>query len=132
MAERELAVFGSVLKRLVEVGERVSSEEEFGSLLDAITGIAGAVAASGTSVVVNEPASDGRHEAFLASLIEYVPRNIVCVPLKVQAGGAVVGVIEVLDKRGGDFTDGDRELLEVLAERVTPIVVRAREASLVD
>ena len=176
MAERDVEVFGPVLKRLVEVGERVSSEEEFAMLLDTITdatnevldaeaaslllveensntllfksasgvkkdvvkgvrldmgeGVAGTVAVTGTPLIVNEPEKDQRHEAFLASLIEFSPKNLICVPL--TDNGAVVGVLEVLNKREGSFTEEDRELLEALAAKVTPIVVKAREASLVD
>ena len=176
MAERDVEVFGPVLKRLVEVGEKVSSEEEFAMLLDTITdatnevldaeaaslllleensntllfksasgvkkdvvkgvrldmgeGVAGTVAVTGKALIVNEPQKDQRHEAFLASLIEFAPKNLICVPLKDK--GVVIGVLEVLNKREGAFTEEDKSLLETLAAKVTPIVVKARGASLID
>ena len=176
MAERDVEIFGPVIKRLVEVGNGVSSEEEFALLLDTITdatnevldaeaaslllvdentntllfksasgvkgdvlkgvrldfgeGVAGTVAVTGNPLIVNQPENDQRHEAFLASLIEFAPKNLICVPL--SDGGSVIGVLEVLNKREGNFTKEDQDLLEMLAAKVTPILIKARQSSLID
>jgi class 3 adenylate cyclase len=51
-------------------------------------------------------------------------RSALCVPMISQ--GKVIGVIEVLNKRGGDFTDEDRDVLHSIATSVSIAMENAR------
>ncbi len=54
-------------------------------------------------------------------------RSILCLPL--VHGGQKIGVIEILNKAGGSFTSGDRQLLEMLAR---PLAVAVHTIYLLD
>ena len=45
----------------------------------------------------------------------FVTRNAICVPVNGVTTKKVVGAIQVLNKRHGDFDDADRKTLETLA-----------------
>ncbi len=88
-------------------------------------GIAGWVAANREPIVANDPASDPRHDQQLADLIGYAPENILCVPL--VADEAALGVIELLDKDGGQgFDDNDLRLLVLIAGQASAAIQLAR------
>ena len=89
-------------------------------------GIAGHVARTGETVVVPSARSDQRFFQEVDSETGYETRTLLAVPVlgreREAEGGAprvVVGVIEVLNKRSSPtFDEGDRRLLERLAEQV--------------
>jgi signal transduction histidine kinase len=62
-------------------------------------GIAGWVATHDQPALVNDTHSDPRHLRQIAIETQYWPDSILCVPLKVE--GQVIGVIEVLNRIGG-------------------------------
>ena len=88
-------------------------------------GIAGWVAESGQPLVVNSPEDDPRHAWLLASIINFQTKSILCVPLKDEKE-VVVGVIEVLNKQEGPFTPDDKDALQLLARKITPVVLQAK------
>lgn len=63
-------------------------------------GIAGWVAAHDVPALVNDTLRDPRHLRQIALETGYEAHSILCVPLKVE--GQVIGVIEVLNKTGGE------------------------------
>src|SRR5690606_17467031 len=94
-------------------------------------GIAGHVAATGETVEVPSARGDGRFFEQVDATTGYRTRSLVAVPVlgrerdgdpgrRAALGGRpVVGVIEVLNKRSAPtFDEGDRRLLERLAEQV--------------
>src|SRR3954470_9245507 len=73
-------------------------------------GIAGWAAATGQPVAVSDASQDPRFAAGVAQGMGYVPKSVLCIPLR--SGQAVVGVIQLFDKAGGHpFTAVDMELL---------------------
>jgi len=87
-------------------------------------GIAGYVAARGDSLIVNDVKG---HPQFMSEIDEYTDystRSALCVPIISQ--GKVLGVIEVLNKRGGDFVASDKDLLHSIASSVTIAMENAR------
>ncbi len=87
-------------------------------------GIAGYVAARGDSLLVNDVKG---HSQFMSKIDEYTDfstRSALCVPIISQ--GKVLGVIEVLNKRSGDFVASDKELLHSIASSVTIAMENAR------
>jgi class 3 adenylate cyclase/GAF domain-containing protein len=87
-------------------------------------GIAGYVAARGDALIVNDVKG---HPQFMSKIDEYTDfstRSALCVPIISQ--GKVLGVIEVLNKRGGDFVASDKDLLHSIASSVTIAMENAR------
>src|SRR3954469_14524911 len=74
-------------------------------------GIAGWVALSGQPVARSDVAQDARFAGGIAERIGYVPRTVLCLPLR--SGDDVIGVIELFDKTNGQpFSAGDMQVLE--------------------
>jgi len=89
-------------------------------------GIAGYVAVSGESVIVNDPAGDSRWSNRVSRQTGTETRNMMTIP--VQNRGTVVGVLQVLNKRGGaPFTPEDESLLQKIAG---PIAIALENAEL--
>ena len=103
---------------------------QVGTGLDAIQirlpnhlGIAGAVFTSGKTINIPYAYADLRFNPAFDKKTGYFTRSILCVPV-VNKDGKVIGVTQVLNKRGGPFNEED----EVAAEGVhRPGVDRAAE-----
>jgi two-component system NtrC family sensor kinase len=88
-------------------------------------GISGSVAATATAIRIadaqTDPRWDGRRYDEASG---FTTRSILCVPMLTR--GKVVGVVQVLNRRGGPFTDDDQRLLEALASMGAVAVENAR------
>ncbi len=85
-------------------------------------GIAGAVAAWGRPVLVDNIETDRRFRRL--NHPQYQTKSLLCVPLRVE--GEVVGVINVNNKTSGEsFDEDDLALLVMLTERVASAIERA-------
>ncbi|MBE7468013.1 MAG: GAF domain-containing protein [Anaerolineales bacterium] len=88
-------------------------------------GIAGWVATHDQPALVNDTLSDPRYLRQVAKEIGYEAHSILCVPLKVE--GQVIGVIEVLNKTGGQqFNHYHQVLLTELTKWAAIAVHNAR------
>ncbi|MCB0211983.1 MAG: GAF domain-containing protein [Anaerolineae bacterium] len=87
-------------------------------------GIAGQVAQSGQPLIISDAGLDARHFKDLDEKIQFVTRNILCVPLILH--GQVIGVLQVLNKKVGDFTQNDSELLSSIASYAAIAIENAR------
>ncbi|HWF45512.1 MAG TPA: GAF domain-containing protein [Bryobacteraceae bacterium] len=74
-------------------------------------GIAGLVFTTGKGVVVNDPYNDPRFNQSIDADTGFITRNLVCAPI-VTAKREVIGVLQVLNKRHGEFGPDDLALLE--------------------
>lgn len=91
-------------------------------------GVAGWVAANGKPVKIDDAAGDPRWSSKVANRVNYATRNMLCVP--VYSKGAVIGVLQVINKKGGKpFADRDLRLLESIA---SPTAVSLDNAMLYD
>ena len=77
-------------------------------------GICGHVAADSELVNVHDAYSDPRFDASWDKRTDYRTRNVLCAPLLTHED-RVVGVVEVLNKKGGQFTKYDESVLLGLA-----------------
>jgi adenylate cyclase len=77
-------------------------------------GIAGHVATTGETLNIQEAYSDPRFNQEVDRRTGYRTRSILCMPIKTSAG-EVIGVVQVLNKKGGPFTDEDEALLSALS-----------------
>ncbi|MGD0530209.1 MAG: GAF domain-containing protein [Polyangiaceae bacterium] len=73
-------------------------------------GLAGYVASTGQPLAVSNVEKDARFASAFAQKVAYIPKNILCVPMTLA--DRTVGVLEMLDKRGGvPFGVRDIEIL---------------------
>jgi len=84
-------------------------------------GIAGWVAQSGQAVRVPDVNLDPRFCSDIDRQTGYRTRNLAAAPVK-NREGVVVGVLQVLNKRLGDFTDEDLKLLQELARQTEEVL----------
>ena len=77
-------------------------------------GIAGEVAATGKSMIVDEPYSNKKFVGDFDKLTNIKTRNILCVPM-LNVKGEVIGVFELLNKKSGTFNKSDEEFLSIMA-----------------
>lgn len=77
-------------------------------------GIAGWVAKTRTSVVIDDAKNDARWSNRVATKTDFPTRNMMCAP--VLSGNELIGVLQVINKkRGSKFTSNDLTLLEMIA-----------------
>ncbi len=73
-------------------------------------GIVGWVAREGKPAIVNDAEEDSRFLGRVDQATGFRTKNLLCVPI--QAKGRVIGVLEVVNKKGGeDFTEHDLEVV---------------------
>lgn len=101
------------------VFEAVSGEGDdrlVGSRLPAGTGIAGWVAASGQSMLIDDLGDSPHFSGTAAASTGYVPRSIMAAPL--FSDDECIGVLEVLDRGSAGVREmADVELLDLLADQ---------------
>lgn len=88
-------------------------------------GIAGLVAATGQSLLVEDAYADARFYRAVDEMTGYRTRQILCVPIK-NPRGQIVGALEVLNKRSGSFSAEDEEVLSLLASQVGVALANAQ------
>ncbi len=86
-------------------------------------GLVGVVAETGRPEIVNNPANDPRIYSKVSSDVGFTNRNMICVPL--ISRDQAIGVIELLNKEGGDFDSDDLERLQGIAATVAVAIENA-------
>ncbi len=102
-----------------EPGEQVEKQR-----VPAGQGIAGWVVERGEVAVVEDPKDDPRFYAGMDEASGFETRNILALPLKVR--DRTVGVVEVINKREGAFTDIDQQLAGALANQAAIAIDNAQ------
>jgi signal transduction histidine kinase len=88
-------------------------------------GIAGHVAKTGKSLHVKDPYKDPRFSPEWDLLTGYRTKSILAAPMKNHLG-RTIGVIQVLNKRRGEFTDTDAIILAALATQAAISIDNSR------
>ncbi len=81
-------------------------------------GIAGTAFTTGKTISIPHAYADLRFNPALDKQTGYFTRSILCVPL-VNKNGKSIGVTQVLNKRGGPFTDEDESRLKAFTAQVS-------------
>jgi response regulator RpfG family c-di-GMP phosphodiesterase len=92
--------------------------------VEAGQGIAGWVASTGRPALVNDVANDSRFERRFDRATGFVTRSILCLPLTFE--GKVIGVLELLNKKNGDFDAEDETLLGSLGDQAAISIEHVR------
>ena len=98
-----------------EVGEGLGAEQiRFPNHM----GIAGSVFSSGETISIPHAYADLRFNPAVDKTTGFFTRSILCVPV-VNKQGKAIGVTQVLNKRGGPFTDEDESRLKAFTAQVS-------------
>lgn len=81
-------------------------------------GIAGTVFTSGQSINIPYAYADLRFNPAFDKKTGFFTRSILCTPV-VNKGGKVIGVTQVLNKKGGPFTDEDEQRLKAFTAQIS-------------
>jgi signal transduction histidine kinase/HAMP domain-containing protein len=87
-------------------------------------GVVGWVMQHKESVIISDAASDDRHFPGVDAQTRFQTRSLLAVPLQVR--GSVIGVLEMVNKIVGPFTEDDLNLTEALAASVAVAIDNAR------
>ena len=87
-------------------------------------GIAGYVTQTGEAVLINDVDKDPRWNGSYDETSGFRTRSMICVPVKFH--GNILGVIEVINKKQGEFTSRDLRILEVLAAQTGASIENAK------
>ena len=88
-------------------------------------GIAGHVAKTGRAITVRDAYKDPRFSPQWDVLSGYRTRSILAAPLKNHLG-KTIGVVQVLNKKSGEFTDDDADLLSAIATQAAVSIDNSR------
>ena len=89
------------------------------------TGIAGAVFTSGKSLNIPHAYADLRFNPAFDKQTGFFTRSILCVPV-VNKDGKSIGVTQILNKRGGSFTEEDESRLKAFTAQVSIALENAK------
>jgi signal transduction protein with GAF and PtsI domain len=132
-AAHVIAARGGALLLVDEEREELVFEVAFGSEAEELAGlrlplghgIAGLVAVSGQPMAISDAESDPRVASDVAQTIGYVPQALLCVPLLYD--DRVIGVLELVDKEGGEsFSGADIESLVLFANQAAVAIRQSR------
>lgn len=87
-------------------------------------GIGGYVAQTGEPILTNDVSRDPRWCRSYDEKSGFRTRSMICVPVKYH--GEILGVIEVINKKTGEFTPRDLRILEILAAQTGGAIENAR------
>jgi len=95
------------------------------------TGIAGHVAKTGEIINISDAYNDDRFDPSTDKKTGYHTRSILCMPIfepttKKRTKPAIIGVLQVLNKIDGVFTDSDEDLLSSISSQVAISIINSR------
>ena len=96
-------------------------------VLEKGTGVAGYVAETGESVLINDVQQDARFDPSTDQRTGFVTRNMLCVPLR-KPDDAPVGSLQAINARTGAFSSSDLAYLESFAALAAVAVEREQLA----
>ncbi len=113
-------------ERTDELFARVAEGDSVGEIrFPATEGIAGTVFSSGESINIAHAYADLRFNPELDRRTGFFTRSILCVPV-ISNDGHIIGVTQVLNKRGGRFTPEDEQRLKAFTAQVSIALQNAK------
>jgi signal transduction histidine kinase len=106
----------------IALGEKAEGVKPF--RLPMGQGIAGHVARSREPLMISDAQKDRRHYKAVDVATDFLTKSMLCVPMIVK--GKAIGVIEIMNKLEGDFTESDLTLLNSIATYAGIAIENAR------
>ena len=88
-------------------------------------GLAGYVAKTGETINIADAYKDPRFNPEIDKRSGFKTQNVLCMPLRNKAG-AIIGVFQLLNKRGGPFTKDDEEFIHAFSVHAALALENAR------
>jgi len=104
-------------------GQEIKELENF--MMPLGEGIIGNVAQSGQPIIANDVQHHPAWSPLADQLTGMTTRKIIAVPLISE--GEILGVMELLNKKEGDFVEGDMQLLSLVASSAASAIQNARQ-----
>lgn len=117
-----LLIEGDSLVFKIVKGEK--AVELLGTTIPKGRGIAGWVAKNGKPLRIADVSTDERFNPDVDAITGYQTNSILCVPLRMKTG--VVGVIELLNKEDGFYSEKDEEIIAYLADHAAISIAQTR------
>jgi phosphoserine phosphatase RsbU/P len=108
----------------IAVATGAPAEDVMRKRIPADTGIAGWVVENGEPAVVDDPASDPRFYGGIDESSGFQTSNLLAVPLRTKE--KVIGVVEIINKREGGFSQDDVRVASALADQAGTAIDNAR------
>ncbi len=86
--------------------------------------LAGNIFRDDKTIILNDVTQDPRHYGAVGEQIDFRPRSLLGVPMRIKERG--VGVLEALNKREGEFSQEDARLLSVVASHAAIAIHNAQ------
>jgi signal transduction histidine kinase len=86
--------------------------------------VAGTIFRENRPLIISNAQTDPRHYAQVGQQINFQTRTLLGVPMRIRS--RVTGVLEALNKRSGEFTADDIDLLSVIASQAAVAIQNAR------
>ncbi len=86
--------------------------------------LAGNIFRDDKTIILNDVTQDPRHYGAVGEQIDFQPRSLLGVPMRIRERG--VGVLEALNKRDGEFSEEDEKLLSVVASHAAIAIHNAQ------
>jgi signal transduction histidine kinase len=115
-----------------ELWSRIAQQAEITEIrLKIGTGIAGYVAKTGETINIKDAYNDDRFDPSVDKKTGYKTRSMLCMPIfesakEEQSKKRIIGVLQILNKRDGVFTEDDEELLASIGSQVAITVNNSR------
>jgi len=106
---------------------QMSGSKHVEIVLEKGVGVAGYVAETGESVLVNDVNSDPRFDASIDKRTGFTTRNMLCAPLR-NPEGELLGSLQAINRREGEFSSADLAYLESFAALAAIAVEREQLA----
>lgn len=106
---------------------QMSGSQHLEIVLEKGVGVAGYVAEKGESALINDVTADPRFDSSTDKRTGFVTRNMLCVPLR-NPDGVLMGALQAINRRAGDFSDADLSYLESFAALAAVAVEREQLA----
>ncbi|MGQ9833145.1 MAG: GAF domain-containing protein [Candidatus Villigracilaceae bacterium] len=86
--------------------------------------LAGTIFRTGQALILNDVLNDPRHFRVASQQVNFEPHTFLGVPMRIRE--RMIGVLEALNKRHGEFTDVDEFVLSVIAAHAAVAINNAR------
>ncbi len=100
-----------------EVTRGPKAEEVQGLTIHFGQGLLGFSAKNGSLIAVNEVAHDPRFFKGVSETVDYETKSLMCAPILHPETEIVFGVIELINKKNGAFTENELNLLKFIADK---------------
>ncbi len=128
----ERSTFYIVDRERGELWSQIAQKAEIKEIrLKVGTGIAGYVAKTGEVINIEDAYRDDRFDPSTDKKTGYHTRSILCMPIfeplsEHKKSPDIIGVLQVLNKKDGVFTEDDEELLASMASQIAISIINAR------